>query len=215
MQTPPDDQIQDDAAARRQIRRFVTAVLSPTIACDDSNDDDLAHGDDLADRRDRAVRRCKAYASSGIAVLERVGLPPLESPGGAVEGDDAQVFYTLIALADAGQTWTTAAAAESARQLLGQAFAAADATAKPRWIVDGILKQYLRPLFARSRPATITESGRKTEYSSSGGGGGGAKTDGSHSESPRNKPWKYVDLRAISVFSWAVHEADVRPVPRS
>ena len=204
------DQSREEEDARRQIRQFVAGVVSPVVVREDGDGDDLTHGDDLAGRREKAVRRCKAYSSSGIAVLERVGLPVMASPKGkvheAIEGDDAQVFYTLTALADAGQPWTTDAAAASAAGLLAGAFKGASRAAKPLWIVDGILKQYLRPLFARSRPATVTESGRKTEF---GRGGGGAMTDIASAESPRNKPWKYVDLRAVPVFSWAVHEADV------
>lgn len=148
--------------------------------------------------------------------MERVGLPSGDENEDGDEDsadtakDDAQVLYTVTALADAGQPWTTDSAAATAARLLTDHFQSADSQSKAEWIVDGILKQYLRPLFARSRPATVTESGRKAAFTTDAGRSSntGAKRDTTNSESPQAKPWKYVDLRAVSVFAWAVHEAD-------
>lgn len=185
---------------------------------DAANDSDLTHGEHTADRRDQIARRCRSVAEDGLAVLERVGLPSGEESKDGDDDDDedsadaakddAQVLYTATALADAGQPWTTDTAATTATRLLTDHFQrAAD---KTDWIVDGILKQYLRPLFARSRPPTVTESGRKAAFPSNPGGDNTGPKRGAttNSESPQAKPWKYVDMRAISVFAWAVHASD-------
>ncbi|CAK7211279.1 hypothetical protein SEUCBS140593_001125 [Sporothrix eucalyptigena] len=196
-------------ASRWQIRRFVARILTPI---DDAEyDADLTHGGDNNEHRSQVASRCRQVAEDGLAVLERVGLPASNEVGDDDVDDakdDAQVLYTITALADAGQPWTTDAAAAAAQRLLTDYFADDDQK-KQQWIVDGILKQYLRPLFARSRPATVTESGRKAAFVDQASGIGGSKRDDdtAHVESPQAKPWKYVDLRAISVFAWAVYES--------
>ncbi|CAK7220914.1 hypothetical protein SBRCBS47491_004349 [Sporothrix bragantina] len=172
-------------------------------------DADVTHGGDNEGRRNQVASRCRGVAEDGLAVLESVSLSlPDESKDDEDEDvakDDAQVLYTVTALADARQPWTTDAAAETAARLLTDLFAVEEAPIKQQWIVDGILKQYLRPLFARAHPATVTASGRKAEFA--GQDVDRQDKDTANSESPQAKPWKYVDLRAISVFAWAVHEA--------
>ncbi|KAL1902279.1 hypothetical protein Sste5346_001255 [Sporothrix stenoceras] len=206
----PEQDSRPDTASRRKIRQFVARIFTPV---DDAAEDDneLTHGEHTSERRDQLARRCRSVAEDGLAVLERVGLPSGSDSGDDEDSadaanDDAQVLYTVTALADAGQPYTTETAAAAATQLLQEHFQKAD---KSDWIVDGILKQYLRPLFARSRPPTVTESGRKAAFPSNPGGDNtGPKRDTTNSESPQAKPWKYVDMRAISVFAWAVHESD-------
>ncbi|CAK7218416.1 hypothetical protein SCUCBS95973_003476 [Sporothrix curviconia] len=202
-------------APRRQIRRSVARILA--LVDDAEYDADVTHGGDNEERRSQVAGRCRAVAEDGLAVLARVGLClPDESSKSKSNGgdddddDDAQALYTVTALADASQPWTTDAAAETANRLLADLFGAQDASRKQQWIVDGILKQYLRPLFARAaRPATVTALGRKAAFAGQAGDGRGGDMDRgtANSESPQAKPWKYTDLRAISVFAWAVHEA--------
>ncbi|CAK7275122.1 hypothetical protein SEPCBS119000_006518 [Sporothrix epigloea] len=202
-----------DAAPRRQIRRFVGRILTPV---DDAEyDADVTHGGDNEERRNQVAKRCRTFAEDGLIVLERAG-PPIFSGDEKDEEDeedeededaaqaDAQIVHTITALADAGQPWTTDLAAEKAKQMLADYFGPGN-TNKQQWIVDSILKQYLRPLFARARPAAVTASGRKAAYVSQDTDRGAIGTE--NGESPQAKPWKYVDLRAISVFAWAVHEA--------
>ncbi|KJR87899.1 uncharacterized protein SPSK_07245 [Sporothrix schenckii 1099-18] len=203
-----------DAVARRQICRFLARMLTPID--DATYDAELTPGEHTSGQRDQIARRCKSVADDGLAVLERVGLPLADETGHANEKSDdtaedhAQTLYTITALADAGQPWTTDTAAAMASRLLTNHFANADSK-KSEWIADGILKQYLRPLFARSRPATVTESGRKAAFASNTGGSSTSTAPHdttTNRESHQAKPWKYVDMRAISVFAWAVHEAD-------
>ncbi|CAK7562591.1 MAG: hypothetical protein SEPTF4163_000439 [Sporothrix epigloea] len=180
------------------------------MPADDSKyDADVTHGGDNEERRSQVARRCRTFAEDGLIVLKRVGISVLNEPIENGEDQDAaqadaQTVLTIMALSDASQPWTTDAAAEMAAQLLADYFRPKDAV-KQQWIVDSILKQYLRPLFARARPATVTASGRKAEFVSQEND---RRTDGTeNSESPQAKPWKFVDLRAVSVFAWAVNEA--------
>lgn len=75
-------------------------------------------------------------------------------------------------------------------------------------LVEAILKGYLRPLFSKSGPKTVTASGRKAEYADD-------EEDphrGLRDESKEIKPWKYADHRALAVFQWAVETAQVRQI---
>ncbi|KAF3767499.1 hypothetical protein M406DRAFT_252813, partial [Cryphonectria parasitica EP155] len=74
---------------------------------------------------------------------------------------------------------------------------------KDDFIVETILKGYLRPMFSRSRPRTVTASGRKAEFPDENDPHRGL-TD----ETKEVKPWKYADHRSIAVFEWAVQGAD-------
>lgn len=70
-------------------------------------------------------------------------------------------------------------------------------------IVKTILQEYLRPLFSKSRPSTVTASGRKAEF---------RDDDEDYRRGLRDeieaKPWKFADHRAIAIFRWAVHRAN-------
>jgi len=112
-----------------------------------------------------------------------------------------QALLTVISLADAKQPWTTPAAAHDALEIVNAELARRD---KTDFITDDILKDYLRPLFSKAKPPTITASGRKAEFA--------ADTEAYRNlelETRQGKPWKYEDLRAIAVFAWAVNESDV------
>ncbi|KAH6635214.1 hypothetical protein B0J18DRAFT_472244 [Chaetomium sp. MPI-SDFR-AT-0129] len=82
---------------------------------------------------------------------------------------------------------------------------------KTAFITETVLQSYLRPLFSRSRPATVTASGRKAAYPDQDDSGAGGPRRGGASlleETAQTKPWKYTDLRAVPVLGWAVKEAD-------
>ncbi len=204
-----ENEADPDTKARRHIRRFVARMLTPQLD-GAAFDDELTHGDDTSEQRAQVARRCRAAAEDGLAVLAQVGMSDKKPAGTPADEREAQVLYTVLALADTGQAWTPPAAAARAQKQLAERFPDSASDAKTQWIVDGILKQYLRPLFVASRPAGVTASGRKAEYASASGNGGGGGSSTANTESPRAKPWKYLDLRALSVVAWAVHEADVR-----
>ncbi|KAI0114033.1 hypothetical protein GGR51DRAFT_475584 [Nemania sp. FL0031] len=78
---------------------------------------------------------------------------------------------------------------------------------KARFITEDVLTGFLRPLFAKSRPTTVTASGRPAAFPepppryAQGDGFGG-------DDVALKKPWKYARRYAITVFEWAVDNAD-------
>lgn len=71
------------------------------------------------------------------------------------------------------------------------------------FIIDHILQKFIRPSFSRSRPTTVTETGRKAMPSSE------PSKHFDIAAEKRNKPWKYRDVYAVTVFEWAVENSMV------
>jgi len=112
-----------------------------------------------------------------------------------------QVFYTVVACAlhDA-PLWTTATR-HVALQIIDQQMLRRD---KSAFIIEDLLKSYIIPLFSKARPATITASGRKAAFPDEHDVHRGLEL-----ETPHGKPWKFADLRAVPVFSWALNQSGV------
>ncbi|KAK8033583.1 poly polymerase protein [Apiospora marii] len=70
---------------------------------------------------------------------------------------------------------------------------------KAEFITDSLLTQHLRPLFSKSRPATVNPSGRKAAFVE--------EQPSTVLEDRATKPWKYAHVYAVTVFEWAVTNA--------
>ncbi|KAK6827627.1 hypothetical protein PG987_010968 [Apiospora arundinis] len=77
--------------------------------------------------------------------------------------------------------------------------AASSSSSKADFITDTLLTQHLRPLFSKSRPATVTASGRKAAFVEA--------PDAAMLEDRAAKAWKYTHVYAVTVFDWAVRAA--------
>ena len=76
-------------------------------------------------------------------------------------------------------------------------------------MAEDVLSDLLRPLFSKSRPATVTASGRKAEFVEP------SRYDNASAEAEARKPWKYDRRYAVTVFEWAVQHSDVSLFPSS
>jgi hypothetical protein len=76
-----------------------------------------------------------------------------------------------------------------------------------QWIVDHVLRGYLRPLFDKGKPSRIGPSGRPAMFQ-------GEEGDGQPNDSPETKPWKYNDLRSTGVLVHLLDWADVSRTTR-
>ncbi|KAL2135876.1 hypothetical protein VTI74DRAFT_6475 [Chaetomium olivicolor] len=194
-------------AAALELSRIVAAAIAPVAAQDDDGprkDEDIpaALDEELKQARRQLVEHCRSVSELGLKVLE--ALIKQFSPGRL----DDEVLLTLLALTDEAQEWSNPEIATISGTLLEQYFNTG-ALSKEQFITDTVLQRYLRPLFSRSKPASITASGRKAAY---------ADNSATHGQIPDDtavtKPWKYTDLRAIPAAAWAVHEADTQLVAK-
>ncbi|KFY43860.1 hypothetical protein V495_03711 [Pseudogymnoascus sp. VKM F-4514 (FW-929)] len=72
------------------------------------------------------------------------------------------------------------------------------------FVVDYVLKGFLRPLFATSTPRTITSQGRKAPNENLGT----RIAEVASSADAVSKPWKFKDIHSVTVFKWVVTKAD-------
>ncbi|TGJ82572.1 hypothetical protein E0Z10_g6190 [Xylaria hypoxylon] len=170
----------------------------------------------------------------GLHIL-RLLLTPT-SRGGLVI--PTRILLSVIAFTNSDDPWASSSCAELARSFLSDYFQniSPPQAAKPvpfpfsrstrdvgverklsekrpkteqeRFITEDVLTGFLRPLFAKSRPTAVTVSGRPAAFPepasrySQGDGFGGAD------DIAITKPWKYTQRYAVTVFEWAVENAD-------
>ncbi|KAL2267728.1 hypothetical protein VTJ83DRAFT_5005 [Remersonia thermophila] len=191
------DEPSSDEAAVQELALGIARAISP-VATPESSESE-ATLPNLALIRQTVTARCRAAADAGLQALKT-----LASQHPTVRLDD-DVLLTLIAYADAAEPWSAdddhrrAVAARLVEQQLG-----IPGASKEAFLAETVLQRHLRPLFSRSKPPSITASGRKAEYPEGGAGRGESMPD----ESLRTKPWKYGDLRAVPAVAWAVREVD-------
>ncbi|EAA32531.3 hypothetical protein GE21DRAFT_6288 [Neurospora crassa] len=184
-----------------RLARSIAQAISPVVPQKPNS-----HSNDLDDSntqlRAHITTQCLAAADAGFKVLE------LLASRGPENLDNPAVLVTLIAYTNPAEEWTTPELAARATLILQQHLDSAEKSnpKKQGFITTHILPIYLRPLFSRSSPSQplITPSGRPSAY----GQNPDARPSGLPDDSSKTKPWKFVDLRAITVFDWAVSEAD-------
>lgn len=115
---------------------------------------------------------------------------------------DAEGLLAVAAYTNAQDPWTSPASAAIAKSILDGQLTEPDA--KANFIASNVLSQFLRPLFSKSRPATVTASGRKAEFVENVRFGGAFNGP----SEPELKPWKHGQQYAISIFEWAVTNSD-------
>ncbi|RYP02589.1 hypothetical protein DL764_005715 [Monosporascus ibericus] len=114
----------------------------------------------------------------------------------------ASTLISITAFINTEDPWTTTESARLARELLDECFQAQSQEQRTKFITEDILSNFLRPLFSKSRPATVTASGRKAEFMEP------SRYDNASAEAEARKPWKYGQRHAITVFEWAVLQSD-------
>lgn len=117
-------------------------------------------------------------------------------------GEDT--VFTVISFTSLTDPWTTQETHDLAEALVAEQLVTHHHQDGSSVLHEDILKGYLRPLFSKSRPKAVTESGRKAAF---------PEDDDSHrgltDETKEVKPWKYADHRAITIFQWVASTAAV------
>ncbi|KAK3390976.1 hypothetical protein B0H63DRAFT_539533 [Podospora didyma] len=206
--TADDNDDENVAAASSELGRAVVRVIEPvgTVTAVPESDRGLwLDQNDRTKTYNQVTQHCSAVADTGIQILETLSNKQHQiiPPGKLRRRFDDDILLALVGFTDSTHDdWATAALSVRAASLLRSQLSDDEAT-KSKFIVEAILQHYLRPLFSKSKPSSVTASGRKAEY---------VDRSSTHhrpeDESHETKPWKYVDFRAIPAVSWAVHEAD-------
>ncbi|KAK4126047.1 hypothetical protein N657DRAFT_679059 [Parathielavia appendiculata] len=189
----------------RNIAKTIAPVVTPEASRSDNTDSLEAPNQDFTKIRRAIFENCRAISSLGVRALEAL-MNQTEDP---VRLDD-EVLYTLLVYTDKTQPWENCEIKASTQRLLEQQFSVPGSPTKEQFLTETLLKHYLRPLFFKSKPSSITTSGRKAEYTD----GAAARAESMPDESALTKPWKYTDLRAIPAVAWAVREADTQLIAK-
>lgn len=170
--------------------------LSRSILPDDSIiTNDEAPENDSSANRGKAIRQVKIASNLGLNVICRLlELQPVDKL-------DQRILLSILAFTDPRDPWTTPASAEIAGKLTERF---QSQLAPSGFIVEFILKDFVRPLFSKSKPQSITTQGRKAMFRT-----GPRKQLEIADIDPANKPWKYKDVYAVTVFQWALEHINV------
>lgn len=196
----------DEREVAARLGDFGASLIAP---CSKSTGD--LHADNETDEFEETTRRSRELAFYGLEILE-----VCHEDYSAMFSNDT--ILTLISFTDAWSEerlknttyyhsapqpfpWASPEVSELATQVLEKQLS--QYFTIETLIVRTILQDYLRPLFSKSRPSAITASGRKAEFRDE------EDTHRALRDEIEAKPWKYADHRAIAVFRWAVHKADV------
>ncbi|KAI0173324.1 hypothetical protein GGR52DRAFT_381226 [Hypoxylon sp. FL1284] len=177
-------------SALYEIADRISAAIVPV--CDGASlDEDTTDYATLQLKADLGLAALASLASSASA--DGDGTPRLLP--------DAALLRVAAFTDAAADPWTSASGSAHAHTLL-RPLSSRSSERRDRLVADEILTGFLRPLFARSRPAAVTAAGRKAEFVET------SRYDAHVEESPETKPWKYAHRYAVTVFAWAVRQAD-------
>ncbi|KAI9780234.1 MAG: hypothetical protein M1839_006794 [Geoglossum umbratile] len=140
------------------------------------------------------LRRFVAISSLGTDILKYLDeLLPLSD-----YRDHVRVIISLAAFTDIKCSWVSEASFANASYLLTKHHSIAT---KPHVLVDHILQELIRPLFARSKHPEITARGRKAMQPS-------PRIHNSSLLEAETKPWKFSKVYCVTVFRWALQNLE-------
>ncbi|KAL2175557.1 uncharacterized protein P884DRAFT_205606 [Thermothelomyces heterothallicus CBS 202.75] len=196
----------DDEDAVKELALGVANVIAP-VATQHEEPDETVSGQELLQRSEEFSEQCRDLAVPGVETLEAL----VKRTASPVRLDD-EVLLTLLAYTDETrpQRPSTETRATADRLLQQQLLGVPGAPTKEQFITETVLQTFLRPLFSKSKPSTITASGRKAEYVD----GAASRAESMPDDTAQTKPWKFTDLRTIPAVGWAVREADTQLIAK-
>ncbi|KAK8052530.1 hypothetical protein PG993_003915 [Apiospora rasikravindrae] len=189
-----EDETEDVSSALSEIGDYVGRTILPVVQISNNGDDD--EDDDPASA---AQVQFLFKGELGLNILHTLTIrhPFTLSPS---------ALLSVVAYTNPQDPWTSDASADLAHSLLQSHFSQEETPARTEkklsrggFITDTLLTQHLRPLFSKSRPATVTASGRKAAFVED--------RPSTVLEDKAAKAWKYSHVYAVTVFEWAVTTA--------
>jgi hypothetical protein len=120
---------------------------------------------------------------------------------------DNTILLSALAFTDDSDPWTTPLACTQALTFLSQH---TSQTHSASFLVTYLLQSVIRPLFSKSRPSTVTASGRKAMPSSL------PPKHHDFTAEQTSKPWKYEAPYSLALLEFCVENVSVRtPSPPS
>ena len=144
------------------------------------------------------VAKFHATSLSGIQLLSHLQkLEPFLKDESVVA-----ILTCLASFTDLSDPWTDSKARDHAYSL-SEGYAASGNLSS---ILTGLLRERIKPLFAKTKNPAITEQGRKAIDPLPSATTAHSDLDG------EAKPWKYRDSYIATVFQWVLRHLDVRNI---
>ncbi|KAF9892464.1 hypothetical protein FE257_001573 [Aspergillus nanangensis] len=151
--------------------------------------------DELSDTQNQAIRDDQLRSNLAVSVISLLAnLRPIHKATNA-----SDILLALASFTSQQDPWTTQEAYAVATALINGFIS--EAPAREFWIcIEKILKQRIRPVFAKTRNPAITPAGRKDFHPIPL-----ARFDASVLDS-ETKPWKVTDVYATTALSWIINQ---------
>lgn len=152
---------------------------------------------EIAEKND-SINSSRLRFTLSISVLSLVAaLLPIEKAA-----NKPDIVIALASFTSENDPWTTIECATKATELLHSFTTTIRTVADPSFwsVVEQVLKERIRPLFAKTRNPAVTATGRKNFHPVPL-----ARFDSSILD-PESKPWKINDVYANTVFSWVIYQ---------
>lgn len=143
------------------------------------------------------------FRRSSSIVLESMELLNEQFMTSEAETEPA-VLLSLIAYTNPDDPWNSDVTQRCANQILGRH---QEQLLAPAFIIDHVLRGYIKPLFSSSKPPTVTPQGRKVISTAS------VSTYAQNDLDRSRKPWKFQHVSAVTVLGWAIKEMNVGNCP--
>ncbi|KAK7955930.1 uncharacterized protein PG986_005152 [Apiospora aurea] len=180
------EETEDISSPLSEISDYVGRIILPVVPM--PKDDDNEEEDPASAAQDQFLLK----GELGLNILDTLTTrhPFTLSPS---------ALLSVVAYTNPQDPWTSDTSADIARNLLQSQFPrdppAGKKLSKGDFITDTLLTQHLRPLFSKSRPSTVTASGRKAAFVE--------EQPSTVLEDKSAKAWKYSHVYAVTVFEWA------------
>ena len=147
------------------------------------------------------MKTCRIKSNIAISVLTSLAaLLPVEKTA-----NKPDIVIALASSTSDNNPWMTSTSSTKAREALQSFTTDLRADASTFWsVVEQVLKEGVKPLFAKTRNPAITDAGRKNFHPVPLG-----RFDTSILD-PESKPWKVHNPYATTVFEWVIAQYHVR-----
>lgn len=156
----------------------------------------LTASDDLKAERRAGIKLARYKSTLSMIILKSLLSIKLKA-----SRINESLLLLVVAFTDSRDSWTTEISNEIAWHIVRES---EDVAQRAEFLVDFILKDFIRPLFIKSKPDTITATGRKAMPSSAP-----PKRFEAATLDRSNKPWKYDTVYAVTVIRWVVETSSV------
>jgi len=144
-----------------------------------------------------AIKQTQYLATHGLSTLNHLhSLYPIPSSTLPPE-----ILLSLIVYTSSRDAWTQSSLSSLATSLLTNY---ETQTSNLEFIKDYLLEKVIKPLFSKSRPETVTASGRAAMASSAPGKRYDVEAE------KASQPWRYRDIWAVGILEWIVETSNVR-----